>query len=161
MDLLLDVRANQIIRALPIRYRLQVSRLQSITSCFCVTLAACARTNRKISGISFGFIVSCVYVDSRFQFRGGKAKPTYTTIQDLTALVPMEEQQGVRDAILGVVKGLASSTYKITHRARKPDGKFIRISSEGRVTKRDRDGRALHMIGINRDITENNFADQE
>jgi hypothetical protein len=27
------------------------------------------------------------------------------------------------------------------------------ISSEGRVTKRDRDGRALHMIGINRDIT--------
>jgi PAS domain-containing protein len=60
-----------------------------------------------------------------------------------------------------LLKGLASSTYKITHRVRKPDGKFIRISSEGRVTKRDRDGRALHMIGINRDITENNLANQE
>jgi PAS domain S-box-containing protein len=95
--------------------------------------------------------------DNWSKFLCGVEKPTYTTIHELTALVPKEEQQGVRDAILGVVKSQASSTYKITHRVRKPDGNFIRISSEGRVTKRDRDGRALHMIGINRDITENSF----
>jgi len=88
------------------------------------------------------------------KFLSGVEKPTFTTIHELTALVPKEEQQLVRDAILSVVKNQASSTYKIKHRVRKPDGSFILISSEGRVIKRDRDGRALHMIGINRDISE-------
>jgi PAS domain-containing protein len=91
--------------------------------------------------------------DNWSKFLSGVEKPTYTTIHELTALVPKEEQQVVRDAILSVVKNQDSSAYKITHRVRKPDGSFISISSEGRVTKRDRDGRALHMIGINRDIT--------
>ena len=91
--------------------------------------------------------------DNWSKFLSGVEKPTYTTISELTALVPKEEQQVVRDAFLSVVKSRASSTYKITHRVRKPGGGFISISSEGRVTKRDRDGRALHMIGINRDIT--------
>jgi PAS domain-containing protein len=91
--------------------------------------------------------------DNWSKFLGGVGKPTYTTIDELTSLVPMEEQQLVRDAILSVIKNQDSSSYKITHRVRKPDGGFILISSEGRVTKRDRDGRALHMIGINRDIT--------
>ena len=91
--------------------------------------------------------------DNWSKFLGGAEKPTYTTIDELTSLVPMEEQQMVRDAILSVIKNRDSSSYKITHRVRKPDGGFILISSEGRVTKRDRDGRALHMIGINRDIT--------
>jgi PAS domain S-box-containing protein len=97
--------------------------------------------------------------DNWSKFLCGVEKPTYTTINELTALVPKEEQQMVRDAILGVIKSLASSAYKITHRVRKPDGKFILISSEGRVTKRDREGRALHMIGINREITERKFAE--
>ena len=92
--------------------------------------------------------------DNWSKFLSGVQKPTYTTIYELTALVPKVEQQVVRDAILSVVKSRASSSYKITHRVRKPGGGFILISSEGRVTKRDRDGRALHMIGINRDITE-------
>jgi PAS domain-containing protein len=92
--------------------------------------------------------------DNWSKFLSGVERPTYTTIYELTELVPKVEQQVVRDAILSVVKSQASSSYKITHRVRKPDGGLILISSEGRVTKRDRDGRALHMIGINRDITE-------
>jgi PAS domain S-box-containing protein len=92
--------------------------------------------------------------DNWSKFLSGVEKPTYTTIHELTELVPKVEQQVVRDAILSVVKSQASSSYKITHRVTKPDGGFILISSEGRVTKRDRNGRALHMIGINRDITE-------
>lgn len=91
--------------------------------------------------------------DNWSKFLSGVEKPTFTTISELTALVPKEEQQMVRDAIVSVVKSQAASSYKITHRVRKPDGNFITISSEGRVTKRDQDGRALHMIGINRDIT--------
>jgi len=97
--------------------------------------------------------------DNWSKFLGGEEKPTYTTIYELTELVPKVEQQMVRDAILNVVKSQDSSSYKIMHRVRKPDGGFILISSEGRVTKRGRDGRALHMIGINRDITEQMFAD--
>jgi len=97
--------------------------------------------------------------DNWSKFLGGEEKPTYTTIHELTALVPKVEQQMVRDAILSVVKNLDSSSYKIMHRVKKPDGSFILISSEGRVTKRDRDGRALHMIGINRDITEQKSAE--
>jgi len=87
------------------------------------------------------------------KFLNGVAKPTYTTIHELTALVPEEEHLKVREAILSVVKNQAPS-YKITHRVRKPDGDFILMCSEGLVTKRDSNGRALHMIGINRDITE-------
>lgn len=86
------------------------------------------------------------------KFLGGPERPTYTTIDELTELVPQEEQQTVRDAIVDVVKGNADS-YRITHSVRKPDGKYIWISSVGRVTARDKEGRALHMIGINRDIT--------
>jgi PAS domain S-box-containing protein len=92
--------------------------------------------------------------DNWSKFLTGVEKSTYTTIHELTELVPKEEQQVVRDAILSVVKSQASSSYKIKHRVRKPDGDYILISSEGRVTKRDPEGRALHMIGINRDITE-------
>jgi len=92
--------------------------------------------------------------DNWSKFLSGVEKPTFTTIYELTELVPQVEQQLVRDAILSVIKSQASSSYKIKHRVRRPDGGFILISSEGRVTKRDRDGRALHMIGINRDITE-------
>jgi PAS domain-containing protein len=91
--------------------------------------------------------------DNWSKFLCGVERPTFTTIDELTALVPKEEQHVVKDAILSVANNPASSSYKITHRVRKPDGNFILISSEGRVTKRDRDGRALHMIGINRDIT--------
>ena len=97
--------------------------------------------------------------DNWSKFLSGVEKPTYTTISELTALVPKEEQQVVRDAILSVIKSQDSSTYKITHRVRKPGGGFIFISSEGRVTKRDPDGRALHMIGINRDITGQKLAE--
>ena len=86
------------------------------------------------------------------KFLSGVAKPTYTTIHELTALVPEEEHQTVREAILSVVKNQAPS-YKITHRVRKHDGDFILMCSEGLVTKRDPNGRALHMIGINREIT--------
>ena len=92
--------------------------------------------------------------DNWSKFLCGVPRSTYTTIEALTELVPKEEQQAVKDAILKVVKGHDSSTYEVKHHVRKPNGDYIYISSVGQVTKRDKDGRALHMIGINREITE-------
>ena len=63
--------------------------------------------------------------DNWSKFLCGVEKPTYTTIRELTELVPKEEQQGVRDAILGVLKNRNSYSYKITHRVRKPDGRVV------------------------------------
>jgi hypothetical protein len=44
--------------------------------------------------------------DNWSKFLSGVEKPTYTTIYELTELVPKVEQQVVRDAILNVVKTL-------------------------------------------------------
>ncbi len=96
-----------------------------------------------------------VYLSENWsKFLCGDPKPTYTTIHELTELVPKEERQAVRDAILQVIKDQAISTYNVSHHVKRPDGEYILISSVGQVTKRDEDGRALHMIGINREIYE-------
>jgi len=91
--------------------------------------------------------------DNWSKFLCGVPRSTYTTIDDLTELVPEEERPAVREAILQVVKNHNASTYEVKHHVRKPNGDFIYVSSVGQVTKRDQDGRALHMIGINREIT--------
>jgi len=88
------------------------------------------------------------------QLLGGAEEPTRTTIHDLIMLVPESDQPKVRDAILSALKGHNASTYQITHRARKFNGDFIWVLSEGRVVERDQDGRGLRMIGTNRDVTE-------
>jgi PAS domain S-box-containing protein len=85
---------------------------------------------------------------------GGKQQPTYTTIQALTGLVPEEEREGLREAFLKTIKGRGTTSYQVTHRVRKLDGGLVWISSEGHVADRNRDGRALRMIGTSRDITE-------
>lgn len=91
--------------------------------------------------------------ESWAEFLGGERQPTRTSIEELAALVPEEERAAVRAAILGVVKGIQPS-YQVTHRVRKPDGGYIWVLSEGRVTERDPNGRALRMSGSNRDVTE-------
>lgn len=91
--------------------------------------------------------------DAWSQFLCGEQKPTYTTFQALSELVPEEERQALKTAIFAALKGHDSSTYRVTHRVKKPDGEFIWVLSEGRVTDRDQNGWALRMSGINRDIT--------
>jgi two-component system sensor kinase FixL len=97
--------------------------------------------------------------DGWSQFLGGEQKPTETTIDELTTLVPEEERQAVKSAIVAALKGNESSSYRIEHRVRRSDDSFIWVLSEGRVTERDANGRALRMLGINRDITQQKIAE--
>jgi len=87
-------------------------------------------------------------------FLCGEEKPTYTTLQALNDLVPLEEHPMLDKALITALKGQNGSTYQVTHRVKKLDGDYIWVLSEGQVTERDQNGRALRMTGINRDITE-------
>ncbi len=87
-------------------------------------------------------------------FLGGKKRPTYTTIQALTELVPEEERQRVREAIIRAIRVNGSSEYRLNHRVRRPDGRLIWVHSRGRAVERGPDGRTRRMIGVNFDITD-------
>ena len=93
------------------------------------------------------------------EFLGHSQRVTNTTIEALTGLVPEEEREKVRTALQGAIKGEKNSSYQVTHRVKKEDGGYIWIRSEGHVTERDRNGRALRMTGTNRDITERKLAE--
>ncbi|MBS0336154.1 MAG: diguanylate cyclase [Proteobacteria bacterium] len=84
---------------------------------------------------------------------GGKRVATTETFASLAGLVPEEDQPAVRAAIEAAVNGPAS-TYRVEHRVRTAGGTPLWIVSEGRVVERDAAGRALRMIGTNRDITD-------
>ena len=94
-------------------------------------------------------------------FLGGEQVQTDTTLLELALLVPEDEREMVRSAIVGAVKGEGPSSYKVEHRVRKNDGSYIWVVSEGQVIERDGAGRALRMIGINRDITQRREAETE
>jgi len=91
---------------------------------------------------------------------GGAQAPTITTINELAALVPEEELPAVKDAIVGALKGLHDSAFQIEHRVRNLDGKFIWVLSAGAVVERNPQGRALRMLGTNRDVTERRERDE-
>ncbi|MGA7750052.1 MAG: ATP-binding protein [Gallionella sp.] len=95
------------------------------------------------------------------QLLGGAQVPTITTINDLTGLVPKEDQLAVKEAIVAAMKGHNSSNYQVEHRVRKLNGEFMWVRSEGAVVERNRDGQALRMTGINRDITERKKLEKE
>lgn len=86
------------------------------------------------------------------QMLGLPRAPTHTTIGELTGLVPQDERAGVARAIAGAMKG-PDPQYTIEHRVHTAVGDVIWIVSEGRVVSRDPDGRALRMLGTNRDVT--------
>ena len=84
---------------------------------------------------------------------GGDAVPTTETMASLTGLVPEEDRSAVQAAIASALKG-PDSSYRVEHRVRTASGVPVWIVSEGRVVERDASGRAVRMIGTNRDITE-------
>jgi diguanylate cyclase (GGDEF)-like protein/PAS domain S-box-containing protein len=84
---------------------------------------------------------------------GGKPVPTVAAIASLAGLVPEEDRPAVQAALLAAIRGSAS-TYRVEHRVRTADGSPRWIVSEGRVVERDAAGRALRMLGTNRDITD-------
>ncbi|NML42333.1 response regulator [Ramlibacter sp. G-1-2-2] len=94
------------------------------------------------------------------QLLGGPATPTITTPQALAELVPAEEQASLRNALRDLLKGDADS-YAVEHRVIRKDGSHAWIHSEGRVTLRGADGRALYATGTNQDVTARKLAELE
>ena len=85
---------------------------------------------------------------------GGHAQPTRITFAELVSRVHPEDLPLLREKLHGVLKGQASH-YQAEHRMRGAAGKeWIWVQTRGHVSERDAAGRALHMTGINADVTE-------
>ena len=80
--------------------------------------------------------------------------------RDLLSRVPEEDRPAVQQASQAVMSG-ASAAYNVEHRIRTPDGGVVWVHSEGQVTQRDDQGRALRVTGTNRDITARKRAQEE
>jgi len=101
-----------------------------------------------------------VYLDTHWsRMLGVPAAETRTTSDALLALVPEAERARVvgaaRDAVAGRI-----NDYRVEHPIRRPDGSEIWIVSRGRVVARDAEGRALRIVGTNRDITDRVLAER-
>ena len=89
---------------------------------------------------------------------GGPREVTRTTFAALIELVPENERQTLIDAFMAAV-GNPSTRYRVEHRVKRRDGEVIWNLSEGRVVEHDAKGRAVRLVGTNRDITERKAAE--
>ncbi|MEO7150336.1 MAG: PAS domain S-box protein [Burkholderiaceae bacterium] len=96
--------------------------------------------------------------ESWSQWLGGPAQVTLTTFAELTQGVPESERKPLLAAVHAVLKD-PNSTYRVEHSVRKLDGSWLWNLSVGRVVERDAHGRAVRMVGTNRDITERKLAE--
>ena len=101
-----------------------------------------------------------VYLNEAWaEMLGEPRAPTLTPIATLVQLVPEEERAMLDAAFVAAAKGEAKE-YRVDHRVRAPSGSVLWVSSWGRVVERDANGRALRMMGINKDITAQKHAEQ-
>ncbi|MBE0615453.1 MAG: PAS domain-containing protein [Burkholderiales bacterium] len=84
---------------------------------------------------------------------GTEPKETTVTPEALSALVHVEDIERVQSALKATLGGTASD-YRVEHRVRRADGKWMWILSRGRVVERDKGGRARRITGTNQDVTE-------
>jgi PAS domain S-box-containing protein len=70
-----------------------------------------------------------------------------------TTVFHPSEAEAARAAFADHIEGKAP-LYKFEHRVRTKDGHWLWLFSTGRVSSRDRDGRALRFVGTSVDITE-------
>ena len=96
--------------------------------------------------------------ESWAQALGEPPKVTRTSFAALISLVPESELPALQDSLVAALKD-PQAVYHVEHRVRKPDGQWLWNLSEGRVVERDAWGRALRMVGTNRDITERKLAE--
>ncbi len=83
---------------------------------------------------------------------GGPDQATVTTFEGLAAQMPVQDQAAVLTSLTSLLKGEAPD-YSVEHRVRRNDGQLIWVHSDGRVTQRNSSGRALRVVGTNREIT--------
>ena len=89
--------------------------------------------------------------DGWVRFLGHDRSPPITRGAQLNGLVHPEELPRMREALVRVLKG-ESPEYDIDLRIRTREGGWKWLHCRGRVTERDRDGRARRMSGIVADI---------
>lgn len=68
------------------------------------------------------------------------------------AFVHPDDDQRARERMVEHLEGRASE-YRCEHRLRRRDGSWCTVLSRGRVTERDADGRALHVVGVHIDVS--------
>ena len=111
----------------------------------------------KASGISLwdcDVISGKVYLSEGWSvLLGEEPMETQTTVEALLELTRPDDRERVWKVLLENVKGLTPS-YREEHRVRGRNGDWIWIESTGRVVERDKNGRALRMIGTNVNVTE-------
>ncbi len=81
------------------------------------------------------------------------AREVVLPVKNFMMRLPAEDVAMVRDNFVRALKGDIPE-YRTQHRYRPDSGEWKWIESNGKVTERDRQGRALRMIGTMRDITE-------
>ena len=91
---------------------------------------------------------------------GGRPEPTRTTFAALVQLTHPDDRIWLDPLFREVLKG-EKAHYRAEHRVKKFNGDWIWIQSDGQVTARGPDGRALRMVGTSGDITERKRAEQE
>lgn len=108
----------------------------------------------KLALWDYDVAIGRVYMsESWSRMLGAGDKAVTTTIEALFELVPEEDRKGVMQAVGAAIRG-PLPTYRVEHRVNRPDGKAIWIVSEGRVVSRDLQGRAIRIIGTNRNVSE-------
>jgi len=91
---------------------------------------------------------------------GREPRPTRTTFAALTELVHPDDQTWLGPLFRAVLKG-EKPRYQGELRVRKADGTWMWIKSDGQVSARGPEGRALRLVGTVGDITERKRAEQE
>jgi diguanylate cyclase (GGDEF)-like protein/PAS domain S-box-containing protein len=91
---------------------------------------------------------------------GGRPEPTRTTFAALVQLTHPDDRIWLANLMREVLKG-EKPHYSAEHRVKKFNGEWIWIQSDGQVTARGSDGRALRMVGTSGDISERKRAERE
>jgi PAS domain S-box-containing protein len=94
------------------------------------------------------------------ELMGQTRRVTVTDARELIGRVPRADQQRIGQALIAMLKGTAER-YDVEHQVRSDDGRLLWIHSQGRVTQRNAQGRALRATGTNQDITARKLAEQE
>lgn len=75
---------------------------------------------------------------------GERNEQTTTTARRLSELIHADDREDLRQQLIGVLKG-RSATLEVQFRARAADGQWKTLVCHGRVTERDRLGRAIQL----------------
>ena len=101
----------------------------------------------------WNLVTNQVYLSAMwYQFLGELPSEAAIPSRQLFELVHPDDAARIEALVRDTVTGKAAR-YDAEHRVRRSDGDYIWIASRGKVIKRDERGKALRLIGTNRNIT--------